>query len=355
MAQQVMPFELGTRQRRKLIGTYALTIGGQIQNILIPAIGLAAGFHLKVYGTVTSSASGSFGPQGPWALLNRIQVNVNLGTALLYDTSGFGNYVIQPWLDSGFFPDNAGGGSTTPDATNVYAAPLSGTAQALLLHYYVPLALNQGADLSKGGLINLQSPETQMYLNITTGQLADYSTTVTSFPSLTLEVDYDYFEVPPQPTYAMPKLNLSRILQQTTAFSAVGDQLAVIPRMGVLFRYADMMTANGARNDCLTQTRMVFNQTDYVYQEDANWLKERFRAQNGLNNPTGVYYHDMWDAVYPGMGFGSLRDAVNTQLFAELDAYATVASGTTLGAGNNFRDLIRHIGQPLYVTGQAGS
>lgn len=351
---KVLPFEQGTRQRRKAVGTYTATYPGTVMpGILLPSIGLAAGLHIKAYGTMTFSAAGTAGLYAPWALFNRIQLSVNLGSALLYDTSGFGNYLIQPWVANGYYPDNAGGGSTTPDATNIYANPTSGSAQPFLLHYYVPIALNLGADLGKGGTLNLQSPEIQAYLYLTLGQLADISTTCTAVSITGIEVDYDFYEVPPQPTYKLPPLVLNRILQQTAPISATGDQTFVCPRLGVLMRWIHMMTTNGARTDCLSQDRVVLNQTDYVYTEEPTWTKQRFRAYYDLNNPTGVYYRDLWDAVIPGQGFGSLRDAINTELYAELDLVATVSSGTTLGSGNNFHDVIRQVGQPMYTTGQA--
>lgn len=349
----VLPFELGTRQRRKAVGTFAISGPGQVvPQILMPAIGVAAGVHIKAFGTFTFSAAGTAGPQAPWSFLNRMQFNVNLGTALLYDTSGFGNYLVQPWTSTDWLPDKAGTGNTTPDAANLYANPTSGSAQPFLLHYYIPIALNLGADLGKGGSLVLQSPEVQAYVNLTVGQFADISTTLTAF-SAQVEVDYDFYEVPPQPAYSLPPMVLSRILQQTAAMAATGDQIYVVPRQGVLLRWAHMMTANGARNDCLSQSRVVFNQTDYVYVEEPTWTKMRARQAYGIDSPTGVYYRDLWEAVIPGQGFGSLRDAVNTELYAETDLVPTVASGTTFGSGNNFHDLIRHIGQPLYASGAA--
>lgn len=353
MANQLLPFEAGTRQRRKAIGTFAIpAAGGSLAPILLPAVGMLARLVVRIWGTVTYSAGGALADKGPWNILNRIQVNTNLGSALLYDTSGYGNYLVQKWNAQDWLPDCSGvnpAGSATPDV-NVHQFPLSGTAQPFNLTYVIPIACNQGFDLARAGLINLQSPEVQAFLQLvaTTTPTTDVATNITSFPTFNATVYYEYYEIGPVDQYALPPLVLSRILETTAPISAVGDQTYVVPRLGILLRAVQLATLNGARSDAIDSSRIVFNQTDYVYQEDRQWTKVLDRLMYQSNPIVGAYYHDFWESVIPGVGMGALRDAINTELLSELDLILTVNSAAVLGSGNNFYTIVRHVAQALY-------
>jgi hypothetical protein len=188
---------------------------------------------------------------------------------------------------------------------------------------------------------------------MTSAPATDVVTTITSFPTMNIVVYYEYYEIGPVSTYALPPLMLMRTLEQTSAVSSVGDSVFVCPRLGILLQAAHIITLNGVRSDSVDSTRILFNQTDQVYFQERQWTKTLDRMNYGTNPIVGVYIWDFWDSLVPGNSAGDLRDAINTELLAELDMIVTINSGASLGSGNNFHTVVRRVAQALYPIQQA--
>jgi hypothetical protein len=190
-------------------------------------------------------------------------------------------------------------------------------------------------------------------LTVTFGLQADV---YTSSDTLTLagnvNVYYQYYEVPNPDQVQLPPRVLHRLLEDRTAIVATGDTTYLVPRQGVLLQCIHNLILNGtiSKNSTdLTGRRLVFNKTDTPYNMDyiMDRILNRFRyGFSGADNdlPAGAYIWDFFDADQQPTR-GDLRDAVDTEALATLESILTIASGATLGSGNNFVDTIRRITQ----------
>jgi hypothetical protein len=359
-APQKLPFRKGTRLRGNSIpfnGSTAFTISAGSnpapQQIPLPNVGLLSRILVRVSGTVTNGTGGSvLGPKAPWCLFRRLQVAANLGYAFIYDTDGWGNHLVQKMIVYGWKGDNAGIGDTVP-SPDVYVFPVAAGAQTFNLDYVIPINLNQDMNCELG-LINLQSPEIQVYLNLTYGQLGDFgaSNNITSIAG-TLELYYEFYEIGSTQRYNMPPNVVIRTLQDTSTVGTTGDFFYQVPRMGTMLQAVQAVMINGAYLDS--------NIDGYYYRFNRGVVPQQVSRQQGRllfdtlvyrTNPiTGAIYWDFFHSV-SGVSRGDLMNAINTERIATFELVPTIDSGATFGSGNNFIDTIRRLLQPLTVVQQ---
>jgi hypothetical protein len=329
--QQLRPLRAGTRQRRAFVGSVAYAAASTLNPQELPRVGLLNRIFVQFRGTVTLSGAGALADQGPWNLIARIQVNANIGAAAIVDLSGYGAYIIQPWVEElGYRPDKGGVGDTAQNA-DINASPVAMGANTWVLSYFLPIAANTGSQFDTG-LINLQAPETRVTVNITCGALLDPATLVTATTG-NFFIYYDYYEIPDPRVFALPPLALVRTLEETQAIAAVGDNIYTVPRQGVLLQLAHRVNLNGARSDLWDKHVLRFNKTDSVYNVDRQWERAWERVNYGLNPVTGVLYLDLWHAMQD-VSAGDTRDAVDAEELSTLESIVTVNSGATIGTAS---------------------
>lgn len=341
--QKKMPFRAGTRQKYYSMNPMVYAAGQTLTQVL-PQVGMLSALFVQVAGTITYSAAGALADQGPWNVLNRLQVLSNIGSAVLVDLSGFGAYLVQQLLGSGNYrPDVAGSGASAASPL-IYSFPLSGTAVPFRLSYILPIGANDGINFDTG-LINLQAPQTQVTLSIQCGQLTDAATNVTAIAA-TIGVGYWYYEIPDLSMFTLPPLSLVRTLEDQIPVAATGEQVYTLPPMGTVLQAVQMLTLNGVRSDAFDNGFVRFNKSDTIYNIPAGMQRMLERSRYGLNPVVGTFFWDFWHA-YGEVSQGDVRDAIDTEAVSTVDFGITVSSGAVLGANNNSLKTIRRLVQTI--------
>ena len=337
---QLAPFRKGTRQRRQKVGVIAYAAASDLQPLELPRVGMLSRLIIQFRGTVTLSGAGALSDLGPWNLLNRIRVTANIGTASLVDVTGYGLYLMQPYLDSiGFRPDAGGAGATTPNA-DIHVAPVAMGANTWVLTWIVPISANAGREFDIG-LVNLQAPETRITLELRTGALLDPATLVTATTG-NFHIYYEFYEIPDPTRFQMPPLGLVRTLEEQQPIGQTGDNVYTVPRQGTMLQLIHLVRLNALRSDGFDTTELRFNKNDRVYAQERQWLRLQDRAFHGVQPVTGAYAWDMWRA-YGHVAEGDLRDAIDTEELSTFESAVNITGG--LGANNNFFHAIRRIVQ----------
>jgi hypothetical protein len=338
------PYRLNTRQRFQRVGGGSLAMGERLQ-VELPRVGFLAGVLVTVEGGVTLSG-GAMSNLGPYNLLQRIQLEANVGAAMIYDTSGYGNLLVQSQSARAFRGDSDSAGVATDGAVEL--SQFVTGAGGVKLHYFIPVAVNDGAQFSVGQ-INLQAPEVRVTVNMQVANaIADVHSGATD-PVLTYQVSYLYYEVPSPREVKWPPLILHRTLEDTTPITQTGDVVYTVPRQGTLLSLAHVVALNGARNTAdVVDLRLRINKTDDVYRvpavQHAWWYAQRYSRLPRVGQFLWDFFHADDDP-----NRGDMRDAIDSESISTLESIVGVASGATLGSGNNFLRTIRRIVQPLQL------
>jgi len=353
--RQLVPFRFGTRQRFQPVATVNVADNSR-QSVILPRVGFLSHVLVQIVATVTNTpgtGSISFAPLGPWNLLRRLSVRTNLGTAVLYSTSGWTNYLVQRIAQDGFDPATAG------DA-DVYAASTASGDQSLVLTYLVPIAANLGDDFITG-LYLLQSPEVQVTVDLEFGALQGDAFTVSGGATVVYKtgtqpvarVGYLYYEVPDPNRVQYPPLTLHRIVEDELPVTAAGDVIWQLPREGLVLRLGHtIMNNTPARSDAVDEFLVRANRTDEIYRirrGEQRYL-QLFRYGN-TPLPSGVYVHDWWAARNEGHpGFGDTRDAIDSEAISTLEDIVRLSS--SFSAGSNAKIVVwREILQAVALGG----
>jgi hypothetical protein len=259
-----------------------------------------------------------------------------MGAATIYDTTGYGNYVVQRLLAR--HVDLA----SDVDA-DLYAAPVASGDNTWVLTYIIPIAHNLGAQ-SVLGLINLQAPEVQVTLEGTYGAPGDVVAPVGTGFTGSLSAGYLYYEVPDPREVMYPPLVLHRIIESRQVITAVGDQVYTAPREGILHRLTHIVQQNDARTNNVDRLVIRFNKTDEIYRYDKWQLKVLQKVRYALPLPVGVFAHDFWAADGAGdPGYGDQRDMISSEALSTLESIVTTTG--SLGGSLNALDTIREFAQ----------
>lgn len=338
--QQLLPFRYNTRQREKLLSN-ALPLTGLAAEgkVTLPRVGLGNGLLFTLNATVNLSAPGAFATLGPWSIVDRFRVDLNLGNMNLVDTSGYGMYLVDQRLARGFAPD--GSGDWTPTATMFSAGVASGN-NTWKLQWFIPLSANLGSEFDTG-LIVLQAPEVQVDFSVRLNSSgANFVTNFNTLTNVTFDLDMLYFEVPDPNFVQLPPGQVVRTVEISKPFSATGLVDYTIERQGQLMQLISYILANGARTDGIDFMQFIANINDTIYQFKPDKL--RFLESMYYSSPlqTGNFGLDLWHAR-ESPSSGDDRDIVDTEVLTTLQWQAIISSGTTLGSGNNFFNTVRRI------------
>jgi hypothetical protein len=335
--RQLLAFRPNTRQKRLKVGTFDYSLGGS-KSLLLPEIGYLARVFLIFDGALTYSNTTTPADLAPYSLFKRISVTLNNSATDIYNTSGFGAFLINAVKTRMGRLDKSAG--DTPN-TNVYAYPQSGSAQDFNLAVEIPIALSQGQNF-EAGLINLQAPEVQCQINVDfAGALADIGSLITELTG-TCHVYYEYYEVPSPQAVMQPAVVLHRIIEQTQPVNSTGDVIYTVPRGGNMLRLIQTLRLNNARSDSYDETSIRFNQSETIYKVEKRLQKLIQRERYGYDMPTGVIVHD-WMYALNHPEESDLRDAINTEMVTTTDAIVTVSASASLGSNNNYLTSVRQI------------
>lgn len=347
------PFRQGTRRHwqrvQTVVGSTSATVAQALQPILLPKTGMLAGLWLCVTGAFTSPAAGdTLAVDGLAAIFNRITVTANLGSANVVDASGKGVETASRFA-------RAKGPRGTVSA-------LAAGANTFTYNLFVPISANSGSNFEIG-LINLQDPQIQVFLNITQAALNSVFVPVNgaqtnSAITTTFDVFIEYYEIPDPTRFALPPRSIVRTLEDLQGALVVGDNIYQMPRMGTLLDYAQICIFNSisATAAQVQSLKLRFNKTNVVEERSGqlslaitNYLYPDVPvASTGTVAPTyseapagfqpGVFDWSYW-AAQGIPNSGDLRDAIDTEEIVTTEFINTVATGTTIVA----TDTIRHV------------
>lgn len=338
--RQLLPFRYNTRQREKLIANGQALAGlGAEGKVQLPRVGLGNALLLTLNATVNLTAAGAFAALGPWSLINRIRVDLNLGNMNLVDISGYGLYLLNQRLARGFAPDaNTDFTVTAPQ----FAAGLAMGNNLWKLQLIIPLSANLGSEFDTG-LIVLQAPEIQVDFSIRLANAgADF---VTNFNTLTLvnfDLDLIYYEVPDPNFVQLPPGQIVRTVEISKPFSATGLVDYTIERQGQLMQLISYIIANAVRTDGIDFMQFIANINDTIYQWKPDKLRFLEAMYYSLPLQVGTFGLDLWHAR-ESPSSGDDRDIVDSEVLTTLQWQAIISAGTALGAGTNFFNTIRRI------------
>lgn len=334
-ARQVYPFRENTRQKIARVGQLTYSLGGQ-QFVTLPKIGYVAKIWLRFNGVITSTSAGAdtitYAKFAPWSVIRNIQLDLNSGKQILFNCSGYELFLLNSIR-------RTSGRSDQQVSSDFYAAPTSGSAVPFRVTLEIPVSVSDGQNFM-AGLINLQAPELQMNLTTTfANALTDIGTNISSLTG-TVDVFYEYYEVPDPSIVMQPYVSLHKVISQSSPVTQTGENTVEIPRGGDLLRLIHILEANGARSDAYDSQRLRLNKTQDIYYFD-RWVgKFRNRQMYGYDLPTGTIVWDFQNAwAIPEES--DLRDTLDTERATTTESIVTVTSGTTLGSNNNFLHTVR--------------
>ena len=341
-AGQLLPFRMGSRQRKRQSGatqTFATpNLGSQVQ-FLLDKVGMLNYLVLVVRATVNLAAAGAFATLGPWSLVNRIRVDLNLSNMNLVDIDGNMAYQLARQMFRGWAPD---GGTNYVPSTLFFNAPLAMGNNSWVIPYLIPISANPGSDFDTG-LINLQAPEVQCTVQVRlAGAGADFVTMFNTLTLATAELYQCYFSSLDPRAVILPLGQVVRTVQFTQPVTATGQNTLTVERQGKLMNTLTRFVANGARSDGIDRLQIVANINDTMYDETATFNAFEYERDYSMPKQVGIFAKDFWHArESPSMGDG--RDLINLEVLTTFQQHLFVSAATVLGAGNNFYDLGRRI------------
>lgn len=326
-----LPFRYATRVRTQRVGFVPFEANSQATPLEIPRVGFLMGLLLEWRGVVSGTGVAP-SAIGPWGLIRRLRLNLNLGAVTIYDTSGYGNYLLNL-------------------ANGVPLETVPGHAGTSRWYYYIPVSANLTENFTSG-LILLQEPQVRATLDITWGTLGEAfaGSSLSVASGAGVEVYYVFAEVPDLKKTSMPPLILHRVLEDTQPITQTGDNAYLVPRQGVLLQLLHTVRLNNNFSSLWTRAQIRLNRTDTILDLNpgSHYLLDRVTRKTHGSLPSHVVFFDLFRAM-GHLGQGDLRDALDTEAVTTTESIITIDPAATLGANNNFLGSIRRILQPIRV------
>lgn len=344
--QQLIPFRLAARQRRQKQGVIPFQSNATAPPLVLQQVGLLNALVVQVRGTVDYGAvGGPFPDLGPWSIIQRLKVTLNLGSAELFNATGYGAFLISSLIERSFRTDRGGAGNLIPDIDIFDADSGGGGLKPFVLTWIVPISLNMGNDFHLG-LINLQAPEVRANVEITWGQATDLNTAADTITNCNAHVYAVYYEIPDPTRVQLPPELLHRTIEEQMPVSTLGDAIYQIPRLGTLLQMFQYFRVNAIRNNQIDETEIRINRSDILYKQERQLMKIIQRLGSGVEFPTGVLLWDFWHSQNT-VSQGDLRDALDTEAISTIEFVSRLNSGIILGANNNNLNFVRRVIQPF--------
>lgn len=361
-----------TLRNRQMLADQSFTAVAQNKVQDVYATGFLAYLVVQVIGTITTgaAASGTWDVQRfPYNLMARLTLRSNAGFTF-YDTEGFVNKIVQKYHRLGFDPSVAINPLTGPpygtsgSRVAIQQAPTGAVAAStvypILVNYLIPLVAHPDC---RAGLLPLQNNATRVSLSMQLGTATDWlgaAGTLGTAPTiaLTAKTRMEFFSVPSDPT-ALPPLDfLHRIIQDTQAWTASGDQDYRVPVNGTMLRLWELFRNAGVDEKFFTTandpTTPRFGNVSVIYA--ASEQPEIYDFRSMMYQHRFDYLTDLSDGLFMfdfASGGGSIemglsgRDAYNTRRLTEFKT--RVNTSVTPGAGSTI-ECIRQELQPRKVS-----
>jgi hypothetical protein len=326
-----IPFRYGSRRRIQRVGFIPFQENTVAAPLQLPNVGYLAGLFLTWKGTITGTGV-SPKPNGPWDIIRRLRLNLNLGSASVVDVSGYGLHLLS--LLNG-----------VDMTTSQY---YGGGARWTL---YVPVSANLGENFSTG-LILLQDPQIRATVEISWNLLSNVfnGTGLGASAGSGIEVYYIYWEVPDLSKVSQPPLVLHRIVQDSQPITQTGDNIYLVPRQGILLQLLHVLTINGSYSPLWDKASFRLNRVDIISEmtPDVSGALHVLNSDTVASSrpPTHTIPWDFFSPSYKA-GMGDLRDAIDTEAVTTIESVVTVSGSAVLGSNNNFLDTVRRILQPI--------
>jgi hypothetical protein len=308
-------------------------------NFQLDRVGLLNYLIVLVRATVTLAGAGAFATLGPWSVINRFRVDLNLGNMNLVDISGWKAYQLAKILFRGWAPD--GGGNFAPNATT-FSAPLAMGANTWIIPYLIPISANPGSQFDTG-LISLQAPEVQVNVQARFAAAgADFTTQFTSITLATVEVHPIYFEYPDPQSVMLPPGQIVRTVEFSQPIASLGDTFYTIDRQGTLLQLLSTILLNNTRADAgVDRFRLIANINDTIYDYLAPVNKFKYQMDYSAPCDTGVFAADLWHGGENPSSYDD-RDVIDSEVLTTLQWVTSISAG--LGAaGTNFFNTARRV------------
>ena len=354
-----MSFETATRQNLRPINQMDYIAGGiQVQSL--PRVGYLARIHLHFSGTNTvtvGTGTAALSAKGPWNIWNRIRLQANQGTDI-WNVTGYGSFLMDLLSFWRRQPDLSPDRSESYASTYVYSAGVANGANTWEFGLTIPIVPNE-RDMA--GIVLLQSEMLTAQLRleynqlygatfdfpvVTTGNATAALTNATTYPEI------EIFTVPADPADQPPLTTLHQTLELQQSVASTGDNVVNLLRANTYMKIIHYLALNGALDTAdITRGQFRYNNSEVPYDLTIRHQLQQQRRRYGTDLPVGTW---VWDFFNQGLtNFGGGRDFVDGSSVAELQSILTIASGATLGSGNNWINTITeqlvNIGAPQAV------
>jgi hypothetical protein len=312
---------------------------GQQVSFTLDKVGMLNYLVVIIRATVNLTGVGTFPAGGPWALVDRFRVDLNLSNMNLVDCDGMMMNEIGRQMFRGWAAD--GGTNWTPNPIT-YSAPVAAGDNQWVLPFFIPISANPG-DSFDTGLINLQAPEVQTDVQVRFNQTGtNVVDTFNAISNATAEVHQCYFSSLDPRAVILPLGQVVRTIQVSQAVINPGENSMTIQRQGKLMSTITRFIANGAPSDSVDRIQLVANINDTMYDEISSFNGFEYQRDYSMPKPVGVFAKDYWHAKEsPASGDG--RDLINLEILTTFEEKLFVSETAVLGTGNNFFHLGRRV------------
>lgn len=316
---------------------------GQSAKIVLPQTGFMGRVILRIALTMTLGAgSPALTGRGAAAIIRRIRLYSNQGGDV-HSLSGWGARIAE--ATRRFYRDPWNVMTTQSYSTSIFNAPIvAGGANSWVMELEIPAVVNERDEI---GLLLLQNEEARFTVEVEIGNGSDAVSGVTAAVSaVTVTPVLEYYTVPYAQELWPRNLRLVyQLLEDRIAVLGAGTPTPyTVPRGAILRKLLATVQLNAALNSAIadvTQFELVYNQNEVPMRGIPSWwVQRRMRQQYGNDLPVGLWALDWTDSL-GFVGLGDYRDLIVTPNVSDLELRISIASGATLGANNNFIDVIR--------------
>jgi hypothetical protein len=285
------------------------------------------------------------------SIINRVQVALNTGAAVIVDVTGEQLAFINTAIEQGYSPFTSVADLQSPlPGSSTGSLPASATIP-LNWNVRIPIAANNGRDFTTG-LLMLQSQQVLCQVNVSFNALSVLYPTNTPTYTATLpsmDITAVTYAAPDPSKVQLPLPSLHRILETTFPIVNTGDVIIRLPREGILLRLYLLLVINGVMEGQgspptynLNSVRVRLNDVD----EPLFMTRQQLQAEQQRHFGLGVsfpYLLDFWYAEKT-VAQGDARDAYDTEKFSTFELILNIPSGTSLGT-NSYVSVAREIVQ----------
>lgn len=368
---QLLPFRYGTVRRRINIGNFVMSPGTQLPAVVIPQVGMLSRVLFNISGTYTVATAPLvvFSTDGFDSFIAKAQIQLNNGSANVVDCSGVGLNQFNQNINTAL-PIKKG---TPAGVGNVNGTqlPLALGASTFTYKGFMPVNANNRRQFEMG-LINLQAPETRVNVLLSFNPLSQIVTVPANMTlfSATVNLSYEYFEIPDLSRFQLPPLTLVRSIEEAPIpIVATGLQLYQFPRLGTMIEYHAVLQLARLYAPVITnftEFAIRYNKTDQQYDVFMpDW--ETYEAELygiGIDvtqaptataaTPTSRWQQsrnsltfNLWAAGDADINGGDFRDAIDTEENTTTEAMVFISAGTVLTAGQDNLYHVRRVVQRI--------